>query len=163
MHFTASSIALLAVAAGVQAGSHKQAEPPVNQKEGGAAVGTAGTAAGTAVQTGTHPIVTGSGSSNGTSGNNGTASTIPVSVPTGSSGSSGSGSSGSGSSGSGSSGSGSSGSSGSAGAGSGTASNTPSSPSSTGFTPSNAGANVYPMGAAGALVGGAVYGLMLLA
>ncbi|KAJ5703165.1 hypothetical protein N7488_010713 [Penicillium malachiteum] len=143
MHFTASSIALLAVAAGVQAGSHKQAEPPVNQKEGGAAVGTAGTAAGTAVQTGTHPIVTGSGSSNGTSGNNGTASTIPVSVPTGSSGSSGS--------------------SGSAGAGSGTASNTPSSPSSTGFIPSNAGANVYPMGAAGALVGGAVYGLMLLA
>ncbi|KAJ5729611.1 uncharacterized protein N7483_004119 [Penicillium malachiteum] len=146
MHFTVSSIALLAVAAGVQAGSsHKQAEPPVNQKEGGAAVGTAGTAVqGTAAQTGTHPIVTGSGSSNGTSGGNGTASTIPVSVPTSTSGSG----SGSGSAGS---------------AGSGTASNTPASPSSTGFTPSNAGANVSPMGAAGALVGGAVYGLMLLA
>ncbi|KAJ6014267.1 hypothetical protein N7540_008858 [Penicillium herquei] len=155
MHFTASSIALLAVAAGVQASSHKRAEPPIHQRQDAGAVGTAGTAAGTAVQTGTHPIVTGSGSSNGTSGGNGTASTIPVSVPTGTSGAGGSGAGGSGAGGSGAGGSGA--------GGSGTASNTPSSPSSTGFNPSNAGANVAPMGAAGALVGGAVYGLMLLA
>ncbi|KAJ5660587.1 hypothetical protein N7507_007038 [Penicillium longicatenatum] len=140
MKFT-STVAILAVAAGVQAA--KRAEPPVHERV--ARSGAAGT--GTAVKTGTHPIMTGSpvhnGTTNGTvptssAGHGSSIAVIPSSTR-------------------------------SAGAGSGTgsgsgagSSNTPASPSSTGFNPTNAGANVHPMGVAGAMVGGAVYGLMLL-
>ncbi|KAJ5528369.1 hypothetical protein N7513_012528 [Penicillium frequentans] len=186
MHFS-TTVAILAVAAGVQAA--KRAEPPVHERvaRGGAAgTAAAGTAAaGTAVRTGTHPIMTGAPAHNGTT--NGTVPTsssaghssialIPSSTRSagagasssaGSSSGSGTGtgsSSGSGSSSGAGSGTGSSSGSGSSsGAGSGAgSSNTPASPSSTGFNPTNAGANVHPMGVAGVIVGGAAYGLMLL-
>ncbi|CAL5867199.1 uncharacterized protein PFLUO_LOCUS1411 [Penicillium psychrofluorescens] len=128
MYFTASTVAILALAAGSQA-VPKKGEPPVLNHKAVAPKGTA-------VSSGTHPIMTGmSGGGNHTGGHNSTvtvtssapcfncpgSSTIPISVPSSTpgsgSGSSGSGSSGSGSSGSGSSGSGSSG-SGSSGSGS---------------------------------------------
>lgn len=179
MHFS-TTVAILAVAAGVQAA--KRAEPPVHERV--ARAGAAGTAAaGTAVRTGTHPIMTGTpahnnGTTNGTvptsSARHSSIAVIPSSTRSAGAGASSSASSSSGagsSSGSGSgsgtgSGSGSgtgtgsgSGSGSSSGAGS---SNTPASPSSTGFNPTNAGANVHPMGVAGVIVGGAAYGLMLL-
>ncbi|KAJ5153685.1 uncharacterized protein N7500_009124 [Penicillium coprophilum] len=83
MHFTAPSIALLALAAGVQAGGAKQQrEPPVRRGKGfdkhqttsvatGAATGIHGHETGivgTGVHTGSHPIVTGIPYSSGTHG-----------------------------------------------------------------------------------------------
>ncbi|KAJ5425066.1 hypothetical protein N7465_000136 [Penicillium sp. CMV-2018d] len=69
MHFTAPSVALLALAAGVQAGGAKQQhEPPVrggkgigkHQPSGGTGTGVVPTGVvPTGVQTGTHPIATG--------------------------------------------------------------------------------------------------------
>ncbi|KAJ5817348.1 hypothetical protein N7447_009581 [Penicillium robsamsonii] len=81
MHFTAPSIALLALAAGVQAGGAKeQHEPPVRSGKSigkhystdaatGAVTGIPGHETGivgTGVHTGSHPIVTGSPHNNGT-------------------------------------------------------------------------------------------------
>ncbi|KAJ5531727.1 hypothetical protein N7527_005120 [Penicillium freii] len=63
MHFTAPSVALLALAAGVQAGGAKQQhEPPVRGGKGIGKHQSSGTGTGvapTGVQTGTHPIATG--------------------------------------------------------------------------------------------------------
>ncbi|KAJ5547421.1 hypothetical protein N7494_005006 [Penicillium frequentans] len=79
MHFS-TTVAILAVAAGVQAA--KRAEPPVHERvaRGGAAgTAAAGTAAaGTAVRTGTHPIMTGAPAHNGT-----TNGTVPTSSSAG--------------------------------------------------------------------------------
>ncbi|KAJ5404406.1 hypothetical protein N7509_004277 [Penicillium cosmopolitanum] len=152
MHFSAP-VAILAIAAGVQATSNKQAEPPIHKKEGSIS------AAATGVQTGTHPIQTG----NVHSSNNGTvvtstaaSSTVPATHPTSSGNVVGGGGNVGGGSGS------SSGSSSGSGAGSSGAGHTPASPSSTGFTPSNPGAKVsVPM--AGAALGSVAYGLALLA
>ncbi|KAJ5952992.1 uncharacterized protein N7479_011405 [Penicillium vulpinum] len=71
MHITAPSIALLALAAGVQAGGAKQQrEPPVRAiraagKYQATAVAPTG-ATGTGITTGSHPIVTGSPNHEGT-------------------------------------------------------------------------------------------------
>ncbi|KAJ6186653.1 hypothetical protein N7519_007954 [Penicillium mononematosum] len=106
MHFTAPSVALLALAAGVQAGgAKKQQEPPVHNGKGigkhqaSGATGTGVHPTGvvpTGIHTGTHPIVTGThgngthhGGKNSTIIVTGTApcstchrsSTIPVNVP----------------------------------------------------------------------------------
>ncbi len=125
MHFSTPLLTLLAIAAGVQAAT--PSEPPVHSKSV--------SMQGTAVSTGTHPIVTGGGggTTNGTSGNNAT--------------STGGGGGGSGSA------------TGGAGAGSG-ASNTPASPSSTGFVPSSPGTKVsVPMVGAG--LGSIAYGALI--
>ncbi|OQE26500.1 hypothetical protein PENSTE_c005G00261 [Penicillium steckii] len=166
MHFSAP-VALLALAAGVQAGGHKQQEPPVHQKEASHSVHATG------VQTGTHPIVTG-GPVHGKNSTVvvtstapchngkcfGSSSTVPGTKPTSSGLIGGGGGGVGGGSGSGS-GSGSPSGSGSGAGGSG-AGNTPASPSSTGFTPSNPGSKVsVPM--AGAALGSVAYGLALLA
>ncbi|KAJ5858117.1 hypothetical protein N7455_009011 [Penicillium solitum] len=76
MHFTAPSVALLALAAGVQAGGAKeQHEPPVrgiksigkHHASGGTGTGVAPTGVvPTGAQTGTHPIATGGHHNNGT-------------------------------------------------------------------------------------------------
>jgi hypothetical protein len=148
MHFSTPVLTLLAIAAGVQAA--KQSEPPIHQKSA--------SVVGTAVSTGTHPIVTGTpGGGNGTSG--------------GGNGTSGGGAGGAGGSGSGSgsgtgsgSGSGSGTGTGGSGSGSGTgASNTPASPSSTGFVPSNPGAKVSvpQLGMVGAGIGSVAYGALI--
>ncbi|KAJ5233088.1 hypothetical protein N7468_006044 [Penicillium chermesinum] len=174
MHFTTSTVAILAIAAGVSAGvSGKKNEPPVDHKKA-ASIHATGASTGThpTATTGTHPIVTGGPSHHNNTGPHGTSSIVvtstavckngkctPVATPT-ATGGAGSGSSGWGSgsngSGSGSNGEG-SGSSNGEGAG-----NTPASPSSTGFIPSNPGSKVSaPI--AGALIGSAAYGLMFLA
>lgn len=141
MHFSTPLLTLLAIAAGVQAA--KPFEPPVHAKRV--------SMQGTAVSTGTHPIMTGGGTTNGTTGTNGT--------NTGGGGSGGSSSGGSSSGGSSSGGSSSGGAGGAGGAGSG-ASNTPASPSSTGFVPSNPGAKVsVPMVGAG--LGSIAYGALI--
>lgn len=142
MHFS-TTVAILAVAAGVQAA--KRAEPPVHERVARAVGAGTGVAAGTAVNTGAHPIVTGVPAvSNST-----TNSTVPTSsaghssiavIPssTKSAGAAATSVSSPGSS------------------------NTPAHPTSTGFSPTSAGANVHPMGVAGVIIGGAAYGLMLL-
>ncbi|KAJ5183862.1 hypothetical protein N7492_001478 [Penicillium capsulatum] len=145
MHFTAPTVAILAIAAGVSAGKFQ--EPPLHQKSV--------SVHGTGVSTGTHPIVTGGGHHGGRNSSaratstaachNGKCSSTPVSVPTGGS-SSGSGAgTGTGS-----------------GAGSGSGSNVPAGPSSTGFVPSNPGSKISApqVGVAGAFVGSAVYGAL---
>lgn len=139
-------VALLALAAGVQAGNgFKQAEPAPNEKAMHSSP----------AMTGTVPLKTGTQGRNSTVAVTSTASchkctSTPV-APTSTSGS-GSGSGGAGGVGGGS-GSGSGGG----------ASNTPASPSSTGFSPSpNPGAKItVPM--AGAALGSVAYGLMFLA
>ncbi|KAJ6010115.1 hypothetical protein N7522_005131 [Penicillium canescens] len=171
MYFTAPSVAVLALAAGVSAGvAQKEHEPPVHGKSviNKQATGTA-TAHRTGIQTGTHPIMTGT-PNNGTQGNNGTAivtstapcftcqtgsSTIPVVVPSRTPAAS------SGAPGAGPSAGPGAGPSGGAG-GAGGAGTTPAGPGATGFTPSNPGSKVSvpQVGAAGAVM---VYGLMLLA
>ncbi|KOS44754.1 hypothetical protein ACN38_g4292, partial [Penicillium nordicum] len=59
MYFTAPSVALLALAAGVQAGGAKQHHEPPVQSGKGIGKHQASGASGTGVQTGTHPIATG--------------------------------------------------------------------------------------------------------
>lgn len=165
MHFTAPSVAVLALAAGAFAAvAPKELEPPVNAKSAikKQATGVATGAHGTGIQTGTHPIMTGT-PNNGTRINNSTAvatstvpcftcqggsSTIPVVVPSRTPGAS--------------AGAGGAGGAVPSAGGAGGASNTPAAPSATGFTPSNPGSKVSvpQVGAAGAVM---VYGLMLLA
>lgn len=136
MHFSTPLLTLLAIAAGVQAA--KQSEPPILSRSV--------SVQGTAVSTGTHPIMTGGGgggTTNGTSGTNGTT--------TGGGGGGGGG---------GATSAGSASSSGAAGATATGASNTPASPSSTGFVPSNPGAKVsIPMVGAG--LGSIAYGALI--
>jgi hypothetical protein len=107
MHFSAPSIAILALAAGVNAGAGGQHEPPVHGKgfkhhpsatsvHGATGIpGPTGVHSGTGISTGTHPIPTGA-PNNGTHGGNGTvissvvpcfscqqgSTVIPVHVPT---------------------------------------------------------------------------------
>ncbi|KAJ5625423.1 hypothetical protein N7510_001732 [Penicillium lagena] len=159
MYFTASTVAILALAAGSQAAVPKKGEPPVlNHKS---------VVQSSAVSTGSHPIMTGISGGNSTGGSNSTVTTTP-SVPvfpssTESAGAPGATPSAGSSSGAGSSSSGSSssGSSGAAGAGSSSGASSGASPSSSpGFTPSNPGAKVaVPM--AGVL-GSVAYGLLLV-
>jgi hypothetical protein len=137
MHFSTPVLTLLAIAAGVQAGG-KQHEPPIHKRSVSAQA--------TPVSTGAHPIVTGTPGGGGNAGN--ATSGGNATTGGGAGGAGGASSSGAASSGA---------ASGSA------ASNTPASPSSTGFVPSSPGikVSVPQLGMIGAGIGSVAYGALI--